>query len=129
MKLGWCAPFSQASLVLETGYDYLEAPLSSFGLEDEASLAAAKRMVAQAPLPLSIFNNFYPRDMRVVGPDVDSIRVKAYLHRAAELAHHVGAKALVLGSAWSRNVPDGFSRALAGQQQLCRHVLPRLKVA
>ena len=118
MKLGWCAPLAQAGLVKRLGYDYLEAPLNAFGLEDQASLVAAKRAVEKAPLPLTVFNSFYPRDMRVVGDGVDAPRVKSYLGRAAELLQHAGARAAGLGSGWARSVPEGFSRDLAVRQNL-----------
>jgi sugar phosphate isomerase/epimerase len=118
MKLGWCAPLAKAALVKQAGYDYLEVPLAGFGLEDQASLAAAKHAVAAAPLPLTVFNWFYPQDMRVVGPSVDVARIKSYLRRGAELMHHAGAKAAVLGSAWSRNVQDGEDRSAIERQLL-----------
>jgi sugar phosphate isomerase/epimerase len=116
MKLGWCAPFAKAELVKDIGYDYLEVPTAGFGLEDEASLIAAKKAVETSPLPLTVFNWFYPQHFRTVGEQVDAPRIKSYLARAAELMHHAGAKSAVLGSAWSRNVPDGFSREMAKQQ-------------
>jgi sugar phosphate isomerase/epimerase len=118
MTLGWCAPLAKAALVQRTGYDYLEVPLADFGLEDQASLAAAKRAVDTAPLPLTVFNWFYPQHMRVVGPSVDAPRVKSYLRRGAELMHHAGAKAAVLGSAWARNVREGEDRSAIERQLL-----------
>ncbi len=118
MKLGWCAPFAKAELVRDIGYDYLEVPLAGFGLEDDASLVAAKKAVEIAPLPLIVFNWFYPQDFRVVGEHVDTARIKSYLGRAAELMHHAGAQSAVLGSAWSRNVAAGYSRERAREQIL-----------
>ena len=116
MKLGWCAPFAKAGLVKDIGYDYLEVPTAGFGLEDDASLVAAKKAVENTPIPLPVFNWFYPQDFRTVGEHVDAPRIKSYLRRAAELMHHAGAKAAVLGSAWSRNVPEGYSREVAKKQ-------------
>ena len=118
MKLGWCAPLEQAAMVQAIGYDYLEVPLAAFPLEDDTGLKAAKRAVKTSPLPLTVFSRFYPPDMRVVGPDVDKIRIQSWLKRAAELTHHAGAETVILGSAWARNVPDGFSRQIATQQNL-----------
>ncbi len=118
MKLGWCAPFAKAALVKEIGYDYLEVPLAGFGLEDEASLIAAKKAVDATPIPLTVFNWFYPQDFRTVGDFVDAARIKSYLARAADLMHHAKASSAVLGSAWSRNVPEGYSRARAREQIL-----------
>ncbi len=117
-KLGWCAALNQAVQVNEAGYDFLEVPLASFGLQGDASLAAAKRSVATAPIPLTVFNWFYPPDFRIVGDAVDAPRIKSYLARAAELMQHAGAQSAVLGSAWSRNVADGYSRVRAEEQIL-----------
>jgi sugar phosphate isomerase/epimerase len=117
-KLGWCAPLDQGERVKEAGYDFIEVPLADFGLYDAASLIAAKRAVTKAPIPLTVFNWFYPLNFSIVGDAVDAPRVKAYLARAAELMQHAGARSAVLGSAWSRNVPQGFSRARAEEQIL-----------
>jgi sugar phosphate isomerase/epimerase len=56
--------------------------------------------------------------MYIVGPNVDAARVKGYLARAADLMHAAGAEAAVLGSAWSRNVPDNWERSRAEEQIL-----------
>ena len=57
-----------------------------------------------------------PRDMRVVGADIDIRRVKSYLGRAAELLAYAQSKIVVFGSGRSRNVPDGFDREKAEAQ-------------
>lgn len=118
MKLGWCAPLDRAADVKALGYDFLEAPLAAFDLESAAGLAAAKRAVQNPLLPLTVFSRFYPPDMRVVGPEVDTSSVKSYLGRAAELLSQAGAKTAILGSAWARNIPPGFSRATAERQNV-----------
>lgn len=118
MRLGWCASLAQADLVKRAGCDYLEPPLADLALAGACDLAAAKRMVDASPLPLPVFNTFFPRDMRVVGEGIDKTGIQAYLARAAELLHHAGARAAVLGSAWSRNLSPGFSRAEAERQLL-----------
>ena len=59
---------------------------------------------------------FMPRDMRVVGADIDIRRVKSYLGRAAELLACAQSKIVVFGSGRARNVPDGFDREKAEAQ-------------
>jgi sugar phosphate isomerase/epimerase len=118
MELGWCASFANAQKVKDIGYDYLEVPLAGFGLLDDASLLEAKRAVAATPIPLTVFNWFYPMDFRIVGEAVDAPKIKAYLSRAAELMHHADARSAVLGSAWSRNVEPGYPRGRAEEQIL-----------
>ena len=81
MKLGWCGPIENAAIIAKAGLDFIEVPLAPFGLEDQTSLAAAKAAIAACPLPTSAFNMFMPRDMRVVGADIDIRRVKSYRWR------------------------------------------------
>jgi hypothetical protein len=67
MKLGWCGPIENAALIARVGFDFIEVPLAPLGLEKQASLAAAKMAIASCPLPTWAFNQFLPRDLRVVG--------------------------------------------------------------
>ena len=108
MKIGWCAPLKDAGLIKEAGYDYIELPLAAQNFAPAARIAS--------PLPVGAFNTFFPQAMRIVGPDVDEAKLDNYLARAAEIMENVGAKAAVMGSAWARNVPDGFDRKRAEDQ-------------
>jgi sugar phosphate isomerase/epimerase len=67
--------------------------------------------VRASVLAVETFNNFLPGDIRVVGPDADIPRFKAYLSRAAELLAHAAAQIIVYGSGWARNVPEGYERS------------------
>jgi sugar phosphate isomerase/epimerase len=116
MKLGWCGPIENAAIIEKVGLDFIEVPLAPFGLEDQKSLAAAKKAVAASQLPTLAFNVFIPRDLRVVGTDIDVGRVKSYLGRAAELLAYAHAKIIVFGSGRARNVPEGFDRDKAEAQ-------------
>ena len=118
MEIGWCAPLSKAELLRSMGYDFIEVPLSPFGLEDDESLKRAKAVVSKVPLPMRTFNWFFPQDMQIVGPNVDARRIKGYLARAAELMHAAKAKVGGAGSGWARSVPEGWDRARAGEQLL-----------
>ena len=116
MKIGWCAALGDAGLVRDAGYDYIELPLAAQDFTPGARI--------ESPLPVGAFNYFFPRDMRIVGPDVDDAKLDNYLGRAAEIMASVNAKAAVMGSAWARNVPDGFDRARAEDQIV--HALDRI---
>jgi sugar phosphate isomerase/epimerase len=116
MKLGWCGPIENAAVIEEAGFDFIELPLAPFGLEDQNSLAAAKKAIGVSPLPIWAFNLFLPRDMRVVGADVEPDRVKSYLGRAAELLAQAKSKIAVFGSGRARNIPEGFDRDKAEAQ-------------
>lgn len=116
MKIGWCGTLDDAGLMRDLGLDFIELPLFPFGLEDPQTFAAAKQAVARSPLPALAFNFFFPRDMSLVGPDIDERRIRNYLARAAELLAVAQAQVIVLGSGRSRNIPDGFERARAEDQ-------------
>lgn len=110
MKIGWCVPLEKAILAKDVGLDFVEIPLAPLGLESSEAFAAAKQGISNCPLPTEAFNVFMPRDLRMVGPSVDANRAKSYLGRAGELLGRANAKVVVYGSAWARNVPDGFDR-------------------
>lgn len=119
MLIGWCAAVGQAELVRSAGYDYIELPLAAQSLEgSEAERRACRDAVLAAPLPTLAFNYFFPRDLRIVGEAIDVARLDTYLARAAELLAAANGRAAVMGSAWARNVPDGFDRARAEAQIL-----------
>ncbi len=118
MEIGYCAPVHKSQLLEEIGYDYIELELLAYDLHSDEGLAEAKRSVATSTLPTPAFRSFFPRDMRLVGPGVDEFHIKQYLARAADLTSTAGAAVAVMGSAWSRNVPEGFDRARAEEQLL-----------
>ena len=119
MMIGWCGSIDQAGLVESTGYDYVELPLAAQALEDgEAERRACHDAIVACRLPTLAFNYIFPRSMRIVGDAVDRTRLDTYLARAAELLAAAGAKVVVMGSAWARNVPEGFDRARAEAQIL-----------
>jgi sugar phosphate isomerase/epimerase len=116
MQIGWCAALAKAPLLEELGYDYIEVPLATFGLEDAASVQAAARALADCALPTPAFGYFLPRDMPIVGPRVDTARVRNYLAYAAELMALVGGKVIAFGSGWARTPPPDWPPASTEQQ-------------
>jgi sugar phosphate isomerase/epimerase len=118
MKIGWCAPLQEAELLHRLGFDLIELPLAAFVLEDRTSFESAKKALNAAALPTSAFNVFFPRGLRVVGEEVDGVRIRTYIAQATDLLHNAQAKVAVLGSAAARNVPEGFDRTRAEDQFL-----------
>jgi len=53
-------------------------------------------------------NLFLPGDLKVVGPDVNPVRVQAYMAEAIDRARALGIGRIVFGSGKAREVPDGF---------------------
>lgn len=117
MQIGCCAPIENAPQVGAAGFDYIECPLVSL-LADEAE--AAFRPVLEtyngSAVPVGAFNIFLPRDLKVVGSEVDWERLRRYTARALERARRVGADTVVFGSGAARAIPEGFPPAEAKSQ-------------
>ena len=119
MLIGWCGTIDQAGLFKSTGYDYIELPLAAQALEgSEAERRTCREAIVASPLPTLAFNYFFPRDLAIVGEKIDRARLDTYLARSAELLAAAKARVTVMGSAWARNVPDGFDRQRAEAQIL-----------
>ena len=117
VKFGWCAPLKDIDLVMQAGFDYIELPLAAQGLEDRATFEPPKRPSRHLPCPPPP-STISARDMKVVGPDIDVGRVKAYLARAADLCTAGAQRSCVFGAAWARNIPQGWPRDRAEPQFL-----------
>jgi sugar phosphate isomerase/epimerase len=112
-KFGWCSSIKDAELIGRLGYDFIEVALSSLKLEEHAKLLAP---VLASPIPVKAFNVFFPGDLKIVGPAVDTARVRNYIEKAAEVLSKAGASIIVLGSGGARNVPEGWDRTQAEEQ-------------
>ncbi|SAK84673.1 xylose isomerase domain-containing protein [Caballeronia hypogeia] len=117
-KFGWCGLLENASTMKDSGLDYIEAQLVPMKLEDDAAFAHAKTLVADLPLPALAFSYLFPHDARIVGPEKDERRNRAYFDRVVELMTMARARIVVLGSGWTRNLPDGWSRRQAEDEFL-----------
>ena len=119
ISYGWCRGIEDAGLLAESGYDFIECAVVSLQLEDAAAHREALQAYLESPLPISVFNVFFPGELKLVGPESDSDRTRRYVHSAAEALHRIGARTVVLGSGRSRSLPDGWERA-RGEEQLLR---------
>ena len=118
MKFGWCGSPANAAQIKQAGLDYVELQLVPMQLEDDVSFAQAKASVKDLPLPAPVMSYLFPHDLRLVGPEVHEIRARAYFDRVLEILRLAGSSIVVIGSGWTRNVPDGFARQRAEDQYL-----------
>jgi sugar phosphate isomerase/epimerase len=117
MKFGVCAGVDKAKVLAEAGYDYIELPVGSVMPEaEEAVYNQRRKELLACPLVPEAFNSFLPGDLKIVGPAVDTQRVRRYLANALKRVSEVGGQVLVFGSGGARNVPEGFSRQRAWSQ-------------
>lgn len=125
-RLGVCASTDKGILLEQLGYTYIEIGIRSFLMPDkpdslfESNLQAAQQSV----LPLYSGNGFFPGEIRLTGPDVNSRAILSYTETAMQRAHKIGIKIFVLGSGGARKIPDGFSRSEAKKQfvDLCKEI-------
>lgn len=110
---GWCGPLQNAALIRDAGLDYIEAQLVPMQLEDDRALAEALARVADTPLPIRAMSYLFPHDFRLVGPQKDERRNRAYFDRVVRVLDAARADIVVLGSGWTRNIPEGWSREAA----------------
>ncbi|MDB5895717.1 MAG: hypothetical protein JWQ88_3248, partial [Rhodoferax sp.] len=78
----------------------------------------AMARVRDLPLPALAMSYLFPHDFRLVGDNVDDRRNRAYFDRVVELLVMARAQTVVLGSGWTRNVPEGGSRQATQAQFL-----------
>jgi sugar phosphate isomerase/epimerase len=110
-------PLKDVDIVARAGYDYIEPALSKTVALAAPDREAALKKLAASGLRVETMNWFLPgSDIKVVGPDVDAARIRAYLETSLELAERLGAKVIVFGSPGARTVPEGFPRERAWTQ-------------
>ena len=56
----------------------------------------------RSPVPVAAFNVFLPRDLKIVGPNVDEARLARYVDNALVRVHRIGAQIVV-----DRRLPAG----------------------
>lgn len=118
MKFGVCgfltaknadgSEFDLLAAARAVGFDYVEMPLSTVAALTEAEFEVALAKVAASGIPVEAVNVFFPRTVRLTGPEVDWKQVQEYLELAIGRAGRLGARVIVFGSGGSRTVPEGF---------------------
>lgn len=117
-RIGWCGPLQSVALMKEAGFDYIEAQLVPMKLEDDVAFRDAKARVGDLPLPALAFSYLFPHDARIVGPEKDEHRNRTYFARVVELLTLARARVVVLGSGWTRNIPEGWTPGKAEDEFL-----------
>ena len=119
MRFGCCIEATateRIEFLARLGYDYVElflAPLAA--LPDDEFLRIVDRL-GQTGIPCEACCIFYPRTVRLTGPNVDWSQVEDYNGRAIARAAQLGAKVIVFGSSGAKNVPDDFPYDRAWEQ-------------
>ncbi|WP_248927475.1 sugar phosphate isomerase/epimerase family protein [Paenibacillus hamazuiensis] len=117
-SFGWCTGVQNAGLLAKLGFDFIELPLAPMQLEQPDEYRRQLELVLQSELPVKAFNVFFPKEVRLVGPEADQERIRRYIATAADTFVKTGASIIVLGSGGARNVPEDWDRAQAEEQFL-----------
>jgi len=120
MRLGACGSVETASALGRAGFEFVEPMVvglldprvdeETFQQRKAAFLEAAGDLRAEA------FNCFYPREMRITGPDVNLEALREYAAVAARRAVEIGGEVIVLGSGRARSAPEGWQTEKARDQ-------------
>ncbi len=115
-KLGICTQPERVAEIA-TYYDYVELTVSQLlPLADEAAWAPRLAELRALALPVRAYNSFVPREVSLVGEQVDWGLVERFVSTAIARAASLGGRVIVFGSGPARHVPEGFSRDRAWAQ-------------
>ncbi len=111
MKFGACigTDAKKLEILKELGFDYAESGCGAIsGLTDEefeAFLAAKERI----GLPMIAANGFFPKNIKLTGPESDPEQIKAYLEKLISRAGKLGIKSFIFGSGGAREIPESLT--------------------
>jgi sugar phosphate isomerase/epimerase len=119
MHIGCCCNIEDAAIAHAAGFDFIECKVTAL-LPDETSEAVSAILARHkaAPLPVAAFNVFLPRDLKIVGQEVDQPRIERYLDNALTRVGEIGSEVVVFGSGVARAIPDGFPAQEANKQTI-----------
>ena len=117
MRFGCCAGLDEIGIVGAAGYDYIELPVGTVKPErPDSEFEPVQERLDSFDIRAEAWNILIPREMKVVGPEVDLYRVERYLRTAFERIKEVGGEIVVFGSGAARAVPEGFGMDEARDQ-------------
>lgn len=104
---GACRPLSDAPLMKEAGFDFIEGSVGGFLMPDKSDEAWARmrEKILASPLPLRSCNCFFPGTFHLTGPHANFKSALSYALSACQRADEVNCPYLVLGSQDARSVP------------------------
>lgn len=120
MKLGLYVDIGNGSILPNKDFEFIEENVQTLLVPeaDDATFAQRLNIVRSLEKPVYAANRFLPPDLRIVGPEVNTPRLKRWAETVMARAEQVGLKILVWGSGATRKVPEGWSREQAREQFL-----------
>ena len=117
MRFGCCGGIADAPLIRDAGFDYLELPVGTLmSATDEDAYQRIMHEVLAVGLPIEACNVFIPATLKITGPHVEQEPLWHYAATALQRMGEIGVRICVFGSGGARSIPEGFDRAIAGDQ-------------
>ncbi|MBC8097731.1 MAG: sugar phosphate isomerase/epimerase [Akkermansiaceae bacterium] len=112
--IGYCTVDPKAAKA--AGFEFAEVRIREFVKLSDADFAKYLADYRAADLPALTGFWFLPNEQKVVGPNVSTNEVEAYLEKAFDRCQQMGVKFIAWGSGGARQMPEGFSPDEAFQQ-------------
>ncbi len=116
LRLGICDKPCNIDIIADAGFDYLEIGMAWLSQLSEERYQEALAQVRASRINVEACNGMVPADIKLTGPDVDEAVIREYLDRAFARVTEIGARVIVFGSSFARNVPEGFEHSKAWRQ-------------
>jgi len=105
LKFGACLSWEYVDLLKKAGGDFVELPLAKVA---QLEIRDFEELSRNLPLPAEVFNIFLPSSIKIIGPEVDWLKIKDYLLLALPRAKRLGCEVVVFGSGGARRAPENF---------------------
>ena len=105
----WGVGHEHIAMAASAGFDYVELPLAAvMRMPEDVFAQEVLGTLAAHRMSWLTCNVFFPATVRLCGPDADEAQIADYAEQSIARAAQGGVKAIVLGSAGSRNLPIGM---------------------
>jgi D-psicose/D-tagatose/L-ribulose 3-epimerase len=126
MRYGFCtnlaSPLTDAvdyglvADIAKAGYNYVEFPLALLDRLSDRQFDKLLGDMDRLRLVCDCCCNMFPSYIPIVGPGAPPAYIEPYLQRTFSRAARIGTRKIVLGSAFSRNLPEGFDAEMGYSQ-------------
>lgn len=112
MKFGACigTDCERLKAIKALGFDYAESGCGSINAISEEEFEAFASLREELDVPIPVANGFFPKNIRLAGPERDDGAIRAYLEKLIPRAKHLGIRRFIFGSGGARRIPEDMSR-------------------
>ena len=122
MRLGICTDPDKAGLVKKAGFDYYEPKVFDMYDVSEEQFEKWLEINETEGIKAEAMNCMLNQTHKVTGPEANHDVIREYLLKSIPRCAKMGCKTIVFGSAWSRNMPEGFFDREAAYGQITEYL-------